>query len=1042
MTHSNEQYYSPSPSILGSSIASNGTELSTSKTQPTFNGSVPGEKSGIVVIWIDDVKYTAPIQPDGSYTFTPPVPLNEGLHNISIHAIKLSGLIGEPVLFTLHVDTTAPGAPLIEFALDDVGNNTGARFSNEKTDDRDPVLRGKAEPGSIVNIYEGSTLLGSVKADTYGSWELKVSLSDGSHALSATSTDKLGNTSEKSASFLLEIGDDAVTPPGSATVITHAVDDMGSNTGTVTSGGLTDDNTPELRGVAAAGSSVVVYYRLEGSNTWAGSAVATLSGENWSWTPSSALAWGKYEFQASTGVAPSTLFTLDIASPADILTRTRIDSVYDDVEPAIGYLSNYAITDDKTPTFRGSAEANSRITLRYSVENGSSHTVTIDVNSSGKWLWSPPSLATGNWTFEVQPQGHSSWTAPFNLTITDVNGFNPVIDYAWDDVGISTGERFSGATTDDNRPELRGRAESNSLVYLSYHLGDGDSTLVSFTAGADGRWRWTPDSALDQGSWTFIVQKAGQIAPKNFKLTIDANVDVLPTIDYAFDNEGSSTGNRSSGATTDDNTPTLHGSGPANSALTLRYQSGNGEYITETVLTDAEGHWNWTPEAALSNGYWNFEVQKAGQSDWSGFKLNIRPEHWNKYVLDFNDYATPDNFTNGGREWNINSDIQITSPQHLFNYIPDAGEHGGVILMPAMGGLHLKFKPWIVRNLLTAPTKASVDIINYTDKNQTIEYYVVFRNLKKDNFIATKNVTLSFLPHQTLTIIAEDLYGTVATRASEEIHEIVFGSGSFYLDNITYNKSTADTITPPPAAVEPVENIKYLEGSAKILDLTSHVEQKDILNTIDLTGSGDNKLIIDASAIEKYGEKELFIADDTLQFVVKGNHGDIVQLKDILPPGSQVSEWIHLEGTITVAGEQFEVYRHADGAELLVQQGVKVEWENEHLQIHADVNANDIVNDLANVAAINDSSVSLDVQTILSPSEEDLFGDDRQLPLTANDGEIKGIDLQDILPEDNNLSAWQHQDSNVIVAGMEYQVYPQGDDAERLIQQGVKTELM
>ncbi|MBY4841383.1 Biofilm associated protein A, partial [Pantoea sp. DY-5] len=68
----------------------------------------------------------------------------------------------------------------------------------------------------------------------------------------------------------------------------------------------------------------------------------------------------------------------------------------------------------------------------------------------------------------------------------------------------------------------------------------------------------------------------------------------------------------------------------------------------------------------------------------------------------------------------------------------------------------------------------------------------------------------------------------------------------------------------------------------------------------------------------------LFIEDGKTQLMVKGNEGDVVELKDILPEGSDISEWQHQEGTVTIAGVKYNVYSH-DDAELLVQQGVRTE---------------------------------------------------------------------------------------------------------------------
>jgi len=97
------------------------------------------------------------------------------------------------------------------------------------------------------------------------------------------------------------------------------------------------------------------------------------------------------------------------------------------------------------------------------------------------------------------------------------------------------------------------------------------------------------------------------------------------------------------------------------------------------------------------------------------------------------------------------------------------------------------------------------------------------------------------------------------------------------------------------------------------------------LTTIQLSENGDVELKVSIEDILHLGQKDLFIEDGKTQLMVNGDAGDVVQLKDILPEGSDISEWQHQQGTVTVAGVEYEVYSHGDDAELLVQLGVKTE---------------------------------------------------------------------------------------------------------------------
>ena len=96
------------------------------------------------------------------------------------------------------VDTVAPAAPVI---------TTLSSTTNNKT----PTIAGTAEAGSSIQLFDGSTPLGSPATATGGSWSITVSvLSDGSHVITAKATDIATNTSLSSASITITV--DTVAP--------------------------------------------------------------------------------------------------------------------------------------------------------------------------------------------------------------------------------------------------------------------------------------------------------------------------------------------------------------------------------------------------------------------------------------------------------------------------------------------------------------------------------------------------------------------------------------------------------------------------------------------------------------------------------------------------------------------------------------------------------------------------------------------------------------------------------------------------------------
>ncbi|UVC27967.1 Ig-like domain-containing protein [Pantoea sp. SOD02] len=601
---------------------------------PTFTGSAPeeiGKPGTFARLTIGTNYYEVPVDPlTGLYTWTATRPLPDGDYSVAVSIRDNAGNVGQPSLYTLRIDTTPPEAPMLIKLYDDFGSEQHAFEPGDKTDDKRPTLTGIAQRGTTVFLLDDQgERIGSAVADSVtGLWQMdpEQDLVEGSNSLRLIAEEVFAGktrTGTPSAPFTIII-ESSTLPPDTVT-LTHAIDDAGSATGELSNGALTDDTRPELRGTVSLGSTVTVFYRLAGSNLWLGSAKASVSGENWSWTPGQALPAGHYEFQASIGNAASALFALDIASPADIIARTRIDYVIDDMGASRGQLGNGALTDDTTPTFVGSGEANSKVVIRLTRNAGLSATVVVDVDSAGNWSWTPaPPLTAGHWSFQLQVAGHSDWSAPFTLDVsTDANYLGAIIEYAVDNVGPVTDILRNGSTTDDTTPTLQGRAEANSTVLLRYSVAGQSATVLSLKADNNGHWSWTPP-ALANGSWNFEVYNAALNRWSSFKLNIDTDVDRLPTFDYAIDNVGPVKETLYSGATTDDTTPLLVGSGAPNTDITIRTKHNDGPWSYRNSNTSYTGQWGINP-VNLQKGTWTFEVQKVGGNSWSSFVLIIDP---------------------------------------------------------------------------------------------------------------------------------------------------------------------------------------------------------------------------------------------------------------------------------------------------------------------------------------------------------------------------------------------------------------------------------
>jgi ABC-type uncharacterized transport system substrate-binding protein len=504
-------------------------------SQPRFSDVLESEigKGGLIAITVGnyDQTYYVNIDPaTGAWSWTSPVPLADGEYNVSFQAIDQTGNLSEPTLITMIIDTTPPVAPTLLNMYDDQGSITGSFDAGKVTDDRRPKLTGIAEKGTMVYLKEGNTVIGSALADkTTGLWTLEPNrdLSDGQHDLTLVSSETFAGkvrTSAPSDVFSIIIGDDAPVPvPGGEALITHALDNVGSATGELKHGALTDDTTPELHGTAEAGSTVRIQYR-SGNGSWIDGGNAQVSGSNWSWTPAPALGEGSWTFRANGGSGWSDEFSLDIdLTPGSEITITH---AWDDFGANHGLLSSGAITDDRTPTLHGRAESNSVVYIHYRNLLGAWDLLdTVTAGADGHWEYESPRLSPGSYEFQAGASlVRNPSTPPFELKIAA--DFIPTIDYAWDDVG-ELAQVLNNGVTDDTRPTLTGSAESNSTVVITYLNYSGpvfNSTTVQ--VGENGRWSWTPDFPLSAdlttpAAWEFYVNALGaKTLSEAFKLTI------------------------------------------------------------------------------------------------------------------------------------------------------------------------------------------------------------------------------------------------------------------------------------------------------------------------------------------------------------------------------------------------------------------------------------------------------------------------------------------------------------------------------------------
>ena len=409
---------------------------------------------------------------------------------------------------------------------------------------------------------------------------------------------------------------------------------------------------------------------------------------------------------------------------------------------------------------------------------------------------------------------------------------------------------------------------------------------------------------------------------------------ITPVIRYAWDDVGQEQGVRASGNRTDDAAPTLRGTGPANTYMDIMFTNGSVTRYNG-ITTDADGNWSWTPRADLADGTWTFKVQADGQDTWS-----------NAFTLVIDTPAAPD--------------ALIT---HIYDNVgSEQGERfSGSITDDAMPTLHG-----------TGPANTLIDIL-YTDggrvrtnstftDNEGNWSWTPWQNLNDGYWTFQVQVEGAPSWSQSFAITIDTPEGRMAMRDAEISH-ITDNVGSDQGDR--YSGSITDDALPTLHGTGPANtliDILYTDGGRVRTNSTftdnegnwswtpwQNLDDGYWTFQVQVEGapswSQSFAITIDTSAdtassddafsngftSSSFGDLLSVVDSDVLidngktQYMLDIDANNEVQLQDILPAESEISEWQHLQGTVTVAGVEYEVYSHGDDAELLVQQGVKTE---------------------------------------------------------------------------------------------------------------------
>ena len=318
-----------------------------------------------------------------------------GFQTPSYRIVDQAGNISAEDADSVRFDKAAPKAPVIKEVIDDVkgyydDNRVGdvLKVEGGLTNDNTPTIKGTAEAGIKVDIYDNGNFIGTTKANTNGNWEFTPSVSaalpDGKHSITAVAKNALDVESAPSNAANIDV--DTVTPKPTIDSITDNVEG-GVYKGDV-KGGLTNDNRPVFKGSAEKGAFIELFDNGKVIGT-------TKAGEDGKWTiqPKEPMADGKHNMVVqATDLAGNRSMSDQTSSDVDTTPGVvKITAVCDDVAGYNGKVGNIlgvnnGLTNDSTPTIKGTAKPGTTITIKdgNSVIDG-----VIKYNGDGSWEFTP-----------------------------------------------------------------------------------------------------------------------------------------------------------------------------------------------------------------------------------------------------------------------------------------------------------------------------------------------------------------------------------------------------------------------------------------------------------------------------------------------------------------------------------------------------------------------------------------------------------------------------------------------------------------------------
>ncbi|EBF2978527.1 Ig-like domain repeat protein [Salmonella enterica] len=838
-------------------------------------------------------------QVGGQWRFTPDADWADGSYTLTVEVQDNAGNVRQstPLIVTVDTQTSITDITLVNdhgVPDDNLTNSTRPQFE----------ITVPADVNSVQLSIDGGANWVSAAQGIEGVWGYTwpTDMGDGKHTLTVMVTDRAGNTATQTLEFFID------TRLSTPTIALDSTDDTGTP-----GDDMTNRTRPTfiLQNIDSDVINVTVSVTHNGTTT---SFTATQGAGGWSFTPPAP--WGDGDYTLTVTVEdragntrPSTPLTVTVDTQIAI---DRIELVNDSGVPGDN------VTKHVRPQFQISVPDDVEKVL-LSIDGGTTWVTAIKSSTAGIWDYTwPTDMPEGQHTLtvEVTDGAGNKMTETLNFTI-DITLLTPTIELAPDQ---DTGQNKNDNLTSVTQPVFVLGSIDKDVRHVELSIEhNGTFKTVVLTESADG-WRYRPDSALADGSYTFTVTvtdvAGNQQTSAPLKVTIDGSL-TTPVIELAAGEDSGTVGDR----LTKHDRPVFDirqvDSDVTRVMVKVTY---NGKTHEETAVF-TNGQWRFTPSASWADGSYQLAVvveDLAGNVKESA-PLEVRIDTTttiNNIVLLNDTGVQNDQLTNvakpsfridvpgdviqvrvtldGGANWNVirkNADGQwiFDSPNTLVDgtytlRVEATDEAGNIANKDLVFNIDTNIQvPTIALDAgqdtgaNTADNITNISRPTFTIGNVDPDVIKVVVTIDGHDYNATKvGAGWQFTPGNAIpdgsyniTVTVEDKAGNTATSkplpvvidttAEIESVTLVTDSGDSDVDNIT-------KVDKPQFSIVTADDITHvrvkIDNAANWIELTKGGDGRWIFNVGSALPDGQHTLLVDVTDIAGN------VAQETLQFTI------------------------------------------------------------------------------------------------------------------------------------------------------------------------------